>query len=105
MMRLSLSFPNELKRTQLEAEPWLGQTEVGSERVVKGTPSALFDEERETRSSSRCSGPQFLGQKFARGMVSEQLRYPIERDRRQTWEERYDNHCSCANRAGVSVMV
>lgn len=38
-------------------------------------------------------------------MVSEQLRYPIERDRRQIWEERYDNHCSCANRTGVSVMV
>lgn len=44
------------------------------------------------------------GQTFARWMVSEQLRYPM-RDGRQTWEERYDNHCSCASRAGVSIVV
>lgn len=83
----------------------LARKEVGRERVVKGTPSARFDEERETARHRDVLAHDSWGQKFARGMVSEQLRYLIERDRRQTWEERYDNHCSCANRAGVSVMV
>lgn len=64
-----------------------------------------FDEERKTRSLSGCSGPRFLGRKFARRIVSEQLRRPIERDRRQTSEERHDHHCSWATRARVSIMV